>query len=325
MQSAASPGEFIRIFRHHLIFHRYALRTEQAYLGWARRYLRFHGAPDNWSRDWNQTQGLTRFLESLVVHERVNASTQNQALNALVLFFKAALNEQVGDVSSALRARRVRRMPTVLSREEVKLLLESMEGQYRLMAELLYGSGLRLIECLRLRVKDVDVARGTITVHAGKGDKDRIVPLSRSLEKRLEHQLSRARYLFDLDRQENRAGVILPDALEGKFPGAGFEWPWQWLFPSALCSLDPRTQTLRRHHVQESALQKAVSKTASRVVEGKRVTCHTLRHSFATHLLESGTDIRTIQDLLGHQDVSTTMIYTHVAAVGSRVKSPLDF
>jgi integron integrase len=319
-----SAGQLVTAFRHFLVVNRYALATEKTYLGWVRRYLRFHGAPVRWSCDWDKTQGLVRYLESLVVQGKVNASTQNQALNALVLFFRVILEKQVGDVSIALRARRARRVPTVLSREEVRLLLEAMEGQNRLMAELLYGSGLRLIECLRLRVKDVDLARGTLTVHAGKGDKDRVVPLARSLEGRLVHHLARTRYLYDLDRTQNQAGVMLPQALERKFPGAEMEWCWQWVFPATVRSLDPHDQKERRHHVHESTLQKAVSKAARQAVPHKRVTCHTLRHCFATHLLESGCDIRTIQDLLGHKDVSTTMIYTHIANTGARVKSPLD-
>lgn len=320
-----SAGALVRGFRHILQVNRYALTTEESYVGWLRQYLRFHGAPDQWTPDWDSTAGLEQFLEHLVVGRRVNASTQNQALNALVLFFKTVLEVAPGDVSRALRARRSRRVPTVLSREESQALLDAMDGHYRVMASLLYGSGLRLIECLRLRVKDVDLARATVTVHAGKGDKDRLVPLAKSLVPALQLHLGRTRYLWEVDVAQGMARVELPDALERKWPDAGAQWNWQWVFPATTRGLDPCSGVERRHHVHESALQKAVSKAARLAVPGKRVTPHTLRHSFATHLIERGCDIRTVQGFLGHKDVSTTMIYTHIADEKAvHVASPLD-
>ncbi len=319
-----SAGELVRRYRAFLRLKHYSPKTEESYLGWLRRYLRFHGAPDFHPRPWNDGEGVRQYLEFLSDQGRVNASTQNQALNALVLFFKQVLKREVGDVSSALRARRSRRIPVVLSREEVQQLFEAMSGRPRLMAQLLYGSGLRLRELLQLRVKDLDFGRLTITIHAGKGDKDRVVPLPRVLEEPLHHHLLFVRSLYEADVREGKACVALPDAIERKFPRAGGEWAWQWVFPSQSRSLDPRTGMERRHHLYDTALQKVVARAASRAVPAKRATCHTLRHSFATHLLEGGSDIRTIQAALGHRHLDTTMIYTHVANLAATVRSPLD-
>lgn len=323
-QESESPGAVMRHLRSQLRLQRYALRTEECYMAWARRYLRFHGADSQLRNSWRTTDGVRLFLESLILRHEVGASTQNQALCALVFLMRQVAGCEVGDVSAALRARRSQRIPVVLSSCEVRLLLAQMRGTPRLMAELLYGSGLRLIECLRLRVKDFDFERATLTVHQGKGDKDRVVPLPRTSIPALQRHLAARRLIHQEDLIQGCAHTFLPDALARKLGDATSDWLWQWVFASSELSLDPRSGQARRHHYHQNTLQKSVKAAAARADLQKRVTCHTLRHSFATHLLESGCDIRTIQDLLGHKDVSTTMIYTHIANTGARVRSPLD-
>jgi integron integrase len=268
---------------------------------------------------------VTAFLSHLATHRRVSASTQNQALSALLFLYRAVLHRELDWLDDLVRAKRPARLPTVLTRSEVNALLRQLDGTVWLVASLLYGAGLRLLEAMRLRVKDIDFDRNEITVRDGKGRKDRVtlLPAAASEPLRLHHEKVQRQHERDL---ANGLGyVALPDALSRKYPSAAREWPWQWVFPATSHYCDTETGQRRRHHLHESVIQRAVKEAARRANLAKPATCHTLRHSFATHLLESGYDIRTIQELLGHTDVSTTMIYTHVLNRGGRgVKSPLD-
>jgi len=267
---------------------------------------------------------VSRFLSDLTVRGRVSPATQKQALNAIVFFLRDGLGKEPGEIPFR-RAKPRLRIPTVLTPEECSRLFLEMEGTLRLLVELLYGTGFRLMEALRLRVKDLDFERSQITIRAGKGDKDRIGLLPDRLVEPLRRQLRTARKVFENDRAESIAGVWLPEGLDRKYPNAGIEWPWQWFFPSRETSIDPASGLRRRHHLLDNIVQKAVKNAARDAGVAKRVTPHTLRHSFATHLLESGADIRTVQELLGHSKVETTMIYTHVMKKpGFGVRSPLD-
>jgi integron integrase len=300
----------------------YSIRTEQAYLEMVRRFLLFTGAVP--LADLS-SEHVRRFLEYLAVERKVAASTQNQALSAVLFFFKRVLQRELGDFSDTVRAARGRRLPVVLSRDEIQRFLATGEGTSGLMLRLIYGAGLRLMECLRLRVKDVDFERNSILVRAGKGDKDRVVMMPEKIRPMLEQHCERLRTLYTSDRAAGVEGVWLPGALEEKYPNAGKEWGWQWFFPAKGLSIDPRSGLQRRHHVHDNTLHKAVKLAAERAGIAKSVSCHTLRHSFATHLLESGADIRTVQELLGHESVETTQIYTHVMQrPGVGVRSPLD-
>jgi len=300
----------------------YSLRTEQAYLEMVRRFLLFTGGVP--LADLS-SEHVRRFLEYLAVERKVAASTQNQALSAILFFFKRVLQRELGDFSDTVRAARGRRLPVVLSREEIQRFLATGEGTSGLMLRLIYGAGLRLMECLRLRVKDVDFERNLIQVRAGKGDKDRVVMMPEKIRPMLEQHRERLRTLFASDRAAEVTGVWLPGALEEKYPNAGKEWGWQWFFPAKGLSIDPRSGLQRRHHVHDNTLHKAVKLAAERAGIAKSVSCHTLRHSFATHLLEGGADIRSVQELLGHESVETTQIYTHVMQrPGVGVRSPLD-
>lgn len=300
----------------------YSLRTEQAYVAWIRRFVLANG------RRHPRGLGLVEveaFLSGLATQGRVSAGTQNQALSALLFLYREVLDIELPWMEGLVRAKRPRRIPVVLSQEEVARLLSALEGPCWLMGALLYGSGMRLLECLRLRIKDVDAARREIVVRDGKGGKDRRVPLPASLLPELERQRARARLQHAADRERGGGRVHLPHALARKYPGADLEPGWQYLFPSARISIDPRTGRAGRHHVSEEVLQRAVKAARLRAGIVKPATCHTLRHSFATHLLEAGYDIRTVQALLGHKDVATTQIYTHVLGRGaSAVASPLD-
>jgi len=296
-------------------------RTEQTYRQWAARFARFI-APD--SPHKADAGRLEAFLSDLAVRQRASPATQKQALNAIVFLLQEALHHDLGELRFH-RARRVQRIPVVLTTAECGRLFAQLEGTTRLMAELAYGSGLRLLELLRLRVKDVDLERGQLTVRGGKGDKDRVTVLPARLVAPLTDHLGRLRGLYLQDRRENLPGVWLLEGLARKYPRAGTEWSWQWLFPSRETAIDPQTGVRRRHHVLEGAFQAVVKRAAQRAGLNKRVTPHVLRHSFATHLLESGTDIRTLQDLLGHSSVETTQIYTHVMQKpGLGVRSLLD-
>jgi integron integrase len=300
----------------------YSWRTEQTYREWAWRlnhFMRDEGLEGATGED------LKAFLTDLAVRGRVSVSTQKQALNALVFAFREALGRDAGDLTGFTPARRGRRLPVVLTRQECQRLFDALEGTSRLMAELMYGSGLRLTELLRLRIKDIDLDRRQLTVRSGKGDKDRMTVLPESLVERLRSHRDRVRELYQADRAERLAGVWMPEALERKYPGAGTSWQWHWFFPSRQIMRDPRSGLTRRHHVLDATFQLAVRQAAQKAGLHKRITPHTLRHSFATHLLENGTDIRTVQDLLGHVEVTTTQIYTHVMKKpGLGVKSPLD-
>ncbi len=300
----------------------YSLRTEQAYVQWVKRYVLFHG-----KRHPDEMGGpeINAFLSSLATDGKVAASTQNQALAALLFLYRHVLEKPFPDLPTIVRARRPERLPVVLTKDEVRRVLAKLDGEPKLVATLLYGSGLRLLEALRLRVKDVDFARNEILVRDGKGQKDRVTMLPASAKADLEKHLARVRDLHAAELASGGGKVHLPDAVALKYPRAAASWPWQYVFPAARPSVDPRSGERRRHHLPETAVQRAVKRAVEAARITKPATCHTLRHSFATHLLEGGYDIRTIQELLGHRDVATTMIYTHVLNSGGRgVKSPLD-
>ncbi|MFT4248129.1 MAG: integron integrase [Pseudomonas sp.] len=308
--------------RDRLRFRHYSLRTEQAYVGWIRRFVLANGKRH--PRDMGQAE-VEAFLTSLATRGQVSAGTQNQALAALLFLYREVLGVELPWMENVVRAKRPRKIPVVLSQQEVGRLLVALEGPCWLMASLLYGSGMRLLECLRLRVKDVDFARGEIVVRDGKGGKDRRVPLPASLRGELQRQRQRTLLLHEADLAEGGGRVFLPNALARKYPNAAAESGWQYLFPAARLSTDPRSGRIGRHHVAEEVLQRAVKAARRHAGILKPATCHTLRHSFATHLLEAGHDIRTVQELLGHKDVATTQIYTHVLGRGaSAVASPLD-
>ncbi len=301
----------------------YSIRTENQYLQWIRRFILFHGKRH--PRDMGAPE-VEAFLSHLAVSRDVAASTQNQALSALLFLYREVLGIDLPWLDNVTRAKRPQRLPVVLSRDEVRAVLDRMSGVYGLMASLLYGTGMRLMECVRLRVKDVDFARGEILIRDGKGAKDRVTMLPESLVPALQSHLNQRRAIFEDDLRAGKAGVYLPNALAVKYPGAPIEWGWQYVFVSGSYSMDPRSGAERRHHLDEKLLQRAMKKAVRAADLAKPATPHTLRHSFATHLLERGQDIRTIQALLGHKDVATTMIYTHVLNKGGRgVVSPLDF
>ncbi|MCP1374188.1 integron integrase [Dyella lutea] len=299
-----------------------ARRSEEVYVGWVRRFILANGKRH--PRDLGATE-IERFLTGLAVHGRVSASTQNQALSALLFLYKQVLGLELPWLDGMERAKRPQRVPTVLTRAETQALLAELRGVHWLMGSLLYGTGMRLMECVRLRVKDVDFERHEIVVRQGKGAKDRRTMLPRMLVEPLRTQLAEARRVHERDLASGFGRVWLPDALDRKFRGAGADWGWQYVFPASARSIDPRDGVERRHHIDESSLQRAIKRARDRAGIVKPATCHTLRHSFATHLLEAGQDIRTIQELLGHKDVATTQIYTHVLNRGGMgVVSPLD-
>ena len=303
----------------------YSIRTETSYLDWAKRFILFH------HKRHPETMGaseITAFLTHLAVNGNVAASTQTQALSAILFLYRYVLQQDIDERIDLVRAKKPERLPVVLTKDEVQAVLRQMSGDHQLMTKLLYGSGLRLMECVRLRVKDMDFAQHQIVVREGKGMKDRVTMLPDQLREPLQAQLARAKQLHQSDLEKGYGAVYLPFALERKYPNAHKEWPWQYVFPSDRLAPDPRSPgVIRRHHIDESGLQKAVRRAARQAGIAKPVGPHTFRHSFATHLLESGYDTRsgTVQELLGHADVRTTMIYTHVLNRGGlAVKSPLD-
>jgi integron integrase len=319
---AAAMESWLERFQACMRLRRYSLRTEESYREWIRRFLNFHEGAEPAALGEEEVR---EFLEYLAVARNVSASTQNQALSAILFLYGMVLDRPLGDLKEVVRARRPQRLPVVLSREEVQRLLDAMEGTLGLIARVLYGTGLRLMEGLRLRVKDLDFDRGQIVVREGKGDKDRIVMLPASLREPLRLHLARVRVLWESDRAVGLPGVWMPDALDRKYPEAGKEWVWMWVFPAKRLAVDPRTGIQRRHHAHETVIQRAVKAAARLARIEKKVACHTLRHSFATHLLERGTDLRSVQELLGHNSVETTQIYTHVMRrPGIGVMSPLD-
>jgi integron integrase len=300
----------------------YSRRTEQTYAQWVKRFVLFHG-----KRHPSEMGAVevSAFLSHLAVVGRVSASTQNQALAALVFLYRYVLDAPALELEDLVRARVAVRLPVVLTQDETKAVLARLTGDSRLVSCLLYGAGLRLLEALRLRVKDLELERGEILVRDGKGRKDRVTMLPRSLAADLRTQLARARAVHASDLVAGFGAVMLPDALARKYPSAPREWGWQWIFPASRRFREAETGTERRHHLHESVVQRAVKRAVRAAGIAKPASCHTLRHSFATHLLAHGYDIRTVQELLGHRDVSTTMIYTHVLNRGGRgVRSPLD-
>jgi integron integrase len=300
----------------------YSLRTEQAYIGWIKRYIYFH---DKKHPDSMGEPEITRFLSHLATQRNVSASTQNQALSALLFLYKEVLEHELAWMDDIVRARRPKRLPVILTKQQVTILFSMMKETNLLIAELMYGTGMRLMECLRLRIKDIDFDYKQILVREGKGNKDRVTVLPESLTSRLKQQINYAQNLHKSDLADGFGRVYLPFALSRKYPNANRELGWQYVFPSYNRSRDPYDNEIRRHHLDEKNVQRAIRNTAKKAQFNKPVSSHTLRHCFATHLLESGYDIRTIQSLLGHKDVKTTMIYTHVMNKGAMgVRSPAD-
>ena len=325
MTTAADPPPSPRLLdtlRQQIRYMHYSLRTEEAYVHWVRAFIRFHGLrhPSELAGD-----AVESFLTWLAAERQVAPSTHHQALSALLFLYQKVLRQTLPWMDEIGRPKHQQRLPVVLTHDEVVRLLAALEGENRLFAELLYGTGMRLMEGLRLRVKDVDFERRAIVVREGKGAKDRVVMLPAALETPLRAQFARAHALWAADRAAGLAGVHLPHALARKYPRAPCAWAWFWVFPQAEPSWDPRGECRRRHHVHDQAFQRALRRALPAAQIAKPATPHTLRHSFATHLLQSGYDIRTVQELLGHADVSTTMIYTHVLRLGGgAVRSPLD-
>lgn len=305
-----------------LRYHHYALRTEQIYCDWIKRFLKFYGDQTH-PRDMGVPE-VERWLSGLATEQQVAASTQRQALNAIVFLYREVLDIDLDEIAP-VRSKRTRRPPTVLTQPEVQGVLQRMQGTHRLMVQLLYGCGLRLMECIRLRIQDVDFGQGRIFVRGGKGGKGRTVVLPEAVRALLADHIERVQALHENDLREGFGEVYLPEALARKYPTACREAGWQYVFPAKNRSKDPRSGKIRRHHVLESGLQKAVKTAVSKAGITKRAGCHTMRHSYATHLLENGTNIRTVQELMGHQDVKTTEMYTHVMHKDiNAVQSPLD-
>ncbi len=308
--------------RHALRLRHRSPRTESAYVHWIRRFILFHGKRHPAGLG---AEDVRAFLTYLAVEAKVSASTQNQAMSAVVFLYREVLERDLGDFSGRVRAREPQRVPVVLSRSEVRALLAMLRGVEKLIASLLYGSGLRLLEALTLRVKDVDFERRELRLRRAKGEKDRVALLPEATLAPLRDHLASVRSMHERDLAAGFGAVALPDALARKYPSAPREWAWQWVFPATRRYFDPSARSERRHHLHETVVQRAVKRAVAAAGIAKRASCHTLRHSFATHLLESGTDIRTLQELLGHASVQTTMIYTHVLNRGGRgVRSPLD-
>ncbi len=316
------PSPLLDAVRAEIRTRHYSPRTERADVGWIRRFVFFHGRRH--PKDLGEAE-VSAFLSDLAVRRNVSASTQNQALSALVFLYTHVLGRDLPWLSDLVRAKRPTRVPAVLSRAEVAAVLSHLHGTEWLMASLLYGAGLRLLECCRLRVKDVDFDRREIVVRDGKSQRDRISLLPDTLTPSLRRHLDAVRAQHARDISGGRGSVEVPDALERKYPRVAYEWAWQWIFPATRFHLHSETGRRRRHHLHESVLQRAVRQAVQLARIPKHASCHTFRHSFATHLLESGYDIRTIQELLGHRDVATTMIYTHVLDRGGKgVRSPLE-
>jgi integron integrase len=316
----ASP--FLELVRKQIRVRHYSIRTEKSYLYWIKFFINFN--KKRHPKDMGGTE-VAAFLSYLANERNVAAATQNQALNALNFLYKMVLEKELGEIQGIVRAKKPKRLPVVLSVTEVKLLLQEIEGDQWMMASLLYGSGLRLMECLRLRVKDIDLNKRMITVRSGKGNKDRVTMLPGNLIEYLQAHMAKVRALHQRDLAEGFGQVYLPYALERKYPNASREWGWQYVFPADRRSADPVSGQTRRHHFYPSTLQKSVKHAVRKCGIHKPASCHTLRHSFATHLLERGYDIRTVQELLGHEDIRTTQIYTHVLNKGGMsVISPFD-
>jgi integron integrase len=321
LAEAAKPRLLDRV-RAAVRLRHYSRQTEKAYVAWVRRYVLFHGKRH--PKDMGAAE-LTQFLSSLALNGRVAASTQNQALSGLLFLYREVLEIDVPWLAEIVRAKRPERLPVVLTRNEVRAVLRPLRGAPRLMAFLLYGSGLRVLECCRLRVQDVDFGANQIVVRGAKGDKDRVTVLPSMIKRALAQHLETVREQHQCDLRSGAGWVELPTALARKYPNAGREWVWQWVFPATRFYRDRDSGQLRRHDLHESVLQRIIKDAVWRAGIAKRATPHTLRHSFATHLLEEGRDIRTVQELLGHRDVTTTQIYTHVLNRGpSAVRSPLD-
>jgi len=324
MESQEPAPKLLDQVRNVLRLHHYSIHTERSYVDWIKRYVQFHRMRCREDLADGEKK-IEAFLTDLAVRGKVAASTQNQAMNALVFLYKRVLEKPLDEVIDAVRAERKVNVPVVMTREEVSGVIAVMEGVPQLIVKLLYGSGLRILEAVRLRVKDVDFAMKQVTVRSGKGEKDRFTTLSTSLIPLLENHLRRVKGFHEKDLAEGHGAVYLPYALERKYPGAARDWSWQYLFPARDVSTDPLTGVVRRHHVDPAVVNKAIKAAARRAGLTKVISAHTFRHSFATHLLQRGTDIRTIQELLGHSDVATTMIYTHVLQQGGQgVPSPLD-
>lgn len=318
----SKPKKLLDQVREQIRIKHYSIRTEDTYVSWIKRYIYFHkkrhpkdlGKPD-----------IEAFLSHLALERRVAAATQNQAFNALLFLYRNVLKKEIGDNIDAVRAKTPKKLPTVMTKDETMKTINALAGVHQLMAKLLYGCGLRLMECVRLRVKDIDFKRFQIVVREGKGNKDRVTMLPESIVPALEDHLLYVKQLFERDVKNGFGRVYLPNALQKKYPNANRQWGWQYVFPAKSLSVDPRSRLKRRHHMHETSLQKAVKKAASLSGISKSISCHTFRHSFATHLLEDGYDIRTVQELLGHKSLNTTMIYTHVLNKGIKaVRSPLD-
>lgn len=322
IECPASKQKLLHEVRSVLRTRHLSLRTEQAYVQWIRRFIIFHNKRHPLEMGESE---IRQFISDLAVNAKISASTQTVALSALLFLYRDVLKKDLPYVSHIERAQRKGRLPVVLTRDEVSVVLRNLTGTHQLIASLLYGSGMRLMECLRLRVKDIDMGYNQIVVRDGKGEKDRITLLPAKVKRTLMRHLLKVKLIHEEDRAAGYGNVYLPYALDRKYPEAASAWGWQYVFPSTTRSKDPRSGAVRRHHLSDNAVQTAVKKAIRAAGLHKPASCHTFRHSFATHLLESGYDIRTVQELLGHKDVRTTMIYTHVLNRGGRgVRSPLD-
>ncbi len=316
------PRKLLDQVRDTLRVKHYAYRTEESYVQWIRRYILFHNKRH--PKDMAEPE-VQAFLTHLAVNNNVAASTQNQALSALLFLYRHVLHQSLSDSIDAVRARQSKHLPTVLTPEETQQVLKYLEGTHQILAKLLYGAGLRVKEGLRLRIKDIDFAQNQLIIRDAKGNKDRLTVLPQSLIAQIQAHLIQVKQTFQDDLSLGYGAVYLPFALERKYPNANREWKWQYVFPAKQRSTDPRSNEVRRHHLDDGALQRALKQAVRSAKIEKNVSCHTLRHSFATHLLQNGYDIRTVQELLGHKDVKTTMIYTHVLNKGGLgVRSPLD-